>query len=184
MIGESQPGRSDVQALLHTLFDITILRRGPEDIPGSWIVLYLCIALWLLAMVTTTLLIAEFSTTDAWIGILSWLASLAMYGAVVRLAGFGNRMLQTQSALIGCGAVITFAMLAVLVMLQPFLGARFASIVAILVLFWSVPVKGHIIARAINQNWYAGIVIAMMIFILQYVLTTLVGSTLDSAPGA
>lgn len=184
MIGVSQAGILNVQALLHTLFDITILRRGPEDIPGSWIVLYLCIAFWLLGMVTTTLLIAEFSVTDAWIGVASWLASLAMYGVVVRLAGFGNRMLQTQSALIGCGAVITFAMLAVLIMLQPFLGARFASIVAILVLFWSVPVKGHIIARAINQNWYAGIVIAMMIFVLQYVLTTLMGSAVEAGPGA
>jgi hypothetical protein len=53
------------------------------------------------------------------------------------------------------------------VLLQPFLGVRIASILATLIIFWSVPVEGHIIARAIQQHWFAGIAIAMVVFIMQ-----------------
>jgi len=41
-----------------------------------------------------------------------------------------------------------------------------------------VPVEGHIIARAIDRHWYVGIVIAVGVFIFQYVINLL----LTSAP--
>ena len=39
-----------------------------------------------------------------------------------------------------------------------------------LVLLWSVPVEGHIIARAIDRFWYVGLVAASTVFIVQLFL--------------
>ena len=43
-----------------------------------------------------------------------------------------------------------------------------AGLIATLIIFWSVPVEGHIMARAIGQHWFIGIGIAVIAFMLQY----------------
>ena len=42
-----------VLPLIRTLLDITLLKKGPDALPRSWIVLYLTIGLWLLALLVT-----------------------------------------------------------------------------------------------------------------------------------
>jgi hypothetical protein len=95
----------------------------------------------------------------------------------VIVAGYSNRVLQTLSAILGCGALIAFAFVAEYVLFRPFLGQTITGIVAQLILLWSVPVEGHIIARAISRHWYIGIVIAIIVFILQYVIYRLMTDT-------
>jgi hypothetical protein len=46
-----------------------------------------------------------------------------------------------------------------------------------LLLAWSVRVKGHIIARTIDCEWYLGILIAISVFVLQYAFSTVVTPT-------
>jgi hypothetical protein len=76
-------------------------------------------------------------------------------------------MLQALSAIIACGSIITMAFVAEYMLVSPLLGEQVAGTVATLIIFWSVPVEGHIIARAIRQHWFVGIVISMVAFILQ-----------------
>ena len=164
--------------LIQTLFEISLLRKGPEDIPHSWLLLYLCAALWLFGFMAMTILNQNFSSREAGLDLASWVLGLVCYVFVLAFSGHSGRILQTLAALIGVGAIITFAMFAELVLLTPFLGANLANLGAVLVLFWSVPVKGHIIARAIERHWYLGIAIAMSIFVLQFAFT----STLTPEP--
>lgn len=171
MIATSLPSGRRVQKLLQTLFDITLLRRGPEDIPHSWLVLNVCIGLWLSALLATTFMIQNFDTIDAGIAIGSAAVGVFCYFVVLAIAGFGARLIQTLSAVIGAGALISFAMLVILVLMTPFLGRNIANLGAFLLLVWSVPVKGHIIARAINRHWYAGMLLALAIFLLQLAFT-------------
>ena len=93
------------------------------------------------------------------------------YLGVLVLTDRLDRGLQTLSAIVGTGALISFALVAELVLLTPLIGAVAADFGAIIIVFWSVPVKGHIIARAIDQHWFAGIAIAMAVFILQVALS-------------
>lgn len=160
-----------VQKLLSILFDIALLRRGPDELPFSWVVLNLCIGLWLLALFATTVILANFDLRDAGIAVGSAVVGVFCYSLVLAIRGFSARFVQTASALIGTGALISFAMLAVLVLMTPFVGRNIANLVAFLLLVWSVPVKGHIIARAANWHWYAGIAIALAIFMLQLTFT-------------
>lgn len=160
--------------LIRTLFDITLLRKGPEDIPRSWLLLYITVALWLFAILAAAALIENFDGRDVLIAVVSLLIGVFCYMAVLLVTGHSSRSLQAASAIIGCGALISLAQIAELVIFAPFLGTVLTDLVAWLLLFWSVPVKGHIIARAIDSHWYIGIVIAMAIFLLQFTFTSAV----------
>jgi len=104
--------------------------------------------------------------------LLSFISSMlgyALYWIVLLLTGFIRRFVPTVASIMACGSILTMLMVAAAVLLTPFLGAPLTSIVVWLILFWSVPVKGHIIARAIDRHWYVGISIALAIFIMQYI---------------
>ncbi len=84
--------------------------------------------------------------------------------------------MQTVSAIGGCGAVISLAFVAVYVIFLPLLGEIPAAVAASLLLLWSVPVEGHIIARAIGRHWYIGLLLAIAVFALQYVVQSVLTS--------
>lgn len=157
--------------LIRTLVDITLLRRGPDAIPNSWVVLYMSLGLWVATLLATVAMIEQFDARDAWVGLGSGIVGWTCYVLVLIGLGFGARGIPTLAAIIGSGAVISFLMLASHVILTPILGSRIADLVTFFVLVWSVPVKGNIIARAVNWHWYAGIVIAFSIFLLQLAFT-------------
>jgi hypothetical protein len=159
-----------LQLLLKTFFDIILLRKGPQDVPGSLVVMLLSFGTLLFATFTSAILIEPSGGESVLLSFLTSLLGYVFYGSVLLVSGFLNRLGQTISSIMACGSILTVLMVFAYVMLTPFLGARIAALVATLILFWSVPVKGHIIARAINKHWYLGIVISMTIFILQFAI--------------
>jgi len=162
--------------LLQTLFDIALLRKGPEHIPRSVVILVMAISLWLLSALTAFALIDRFDESDFFLEIFSALIAVASYSAIVILARRGSRLTQTMSAIIGCGAILMSVFVGAYVFLQPFIGAGLMTLVAWLILLWSVSVKGHIIASAIDRHWYIGLSIAVAVFVLQSIFVELVSS--------
>ncbi|NIL94599.1 MAG: hypothetical protein GTO71_09195 [Woeseiaceae bacterium] len=160
----------NVLPLLRTLFEIVLLRKGPESIPHSTVLFALIVGFWFLSSAAVLALIEQYDQQDFIVGIFTAMVGLGCYAVTVVVAGFPTRVLQTMSAILGCGALISFAFVAEFVLFTPFLGQTITGLVAQLILLWSVPVEGHIIARAINRHWYIGIVIAIVVFILQYVI--------------
>ncbi len=168
-----------MQTLFKTLYDIILLRKGPEDLPASAVLLVIAVVLWCF---TFGLAYAVFEWLDSTRLVIAAAASLLAIGAyqlLLLITGRSARTLQTQTALIGCGSLISLVYIALLV-----LSGRFdqqvavaLEIVAQLASLWSVPVKGHIIGRAIDVHWYVGIVIAGGVFILQYLFTSSFTST-------
>jgi hypothetical protein len=161
-------------ALIKTLFDIVLLRKGPEAIPRSWLLFLMTVLLWLFSALAALALIEQFDDSDFFLGLFGGMIGLACYAALVVISGQSDRLSQTMSAIIGCGALISLAFVAEYVFLLPFLGSVPTSLIANLILLWSVPVEGHIIARAINRHWYIGILIAIGVFALQYFVYSLV----------
>ncbi len=145
-----------------------MLRQGPEQVPASWLVFLLAVALMQLTSFVGATLIDYGDNYSHLLAFISNLLGMSIYAAILFLAGFANRILQTISAIIACGAILGLLFVSSYVMLTPFLGKDIAVVLATLFIFWSVPVEGHIIARAIEQNWYLGIAIAMVVFIVQY----------------
>ncbi len=169
--------RVSVLPLIKTLFQIIILRKGPEAIPASWLVLAMTVCLWMFSSLAGLALIDRFDDSDFYLGIFSATLGLACYAALVILSGWAPRLVPTLSAIIGSGALIFLLFVAEYVLLRPFLGEAPTGVIAMLILFWSVPVEGHIIARAIERHWYVGVAIAVAIFCLQYVVNVAVTSS-------
>ncbi len=156
--------------LLKRLFDIVLLRKGPEDLPRSVSLLIAIIALWLFSALASLALIEPIDESDFFLGIFSAVVGVICYASLVVISGHAERLTQTLSAIIGCGALITFAFIAEYVVLLPLVGTVVTGLLANLILLWSVPVEGHIIARAIDRDWYIGILIAVLVFGLQLII--------------
>lgn len=156
--------------LLKTLFDIIRLRKGPDAIPYSWIVCGVTLLLWLIVGLLIARSTEGMNDQDFLYGTLTGVAGLACYAVVVVASGHTPRLLQTVTAILGCGAVISFLFLVTNVVLGQLLSNATTSLVATLILLWSIPVEGHIMARAIDKHWYVGIVLAIAVFIFQVYL--------------
>lgn len=168
---------ANVLPLIRTLFDIVLLRKGPEDMPRSWVLLLLVLALWVFSALAALALIEQFDESDFFLGFFSGIIGISCYAALVVVSGHSERLPQTISAIIGCGALISLAFVAEYVLFLPFLGQVPTGLIANLILLWSVPVEGHIIARAMDRHWYIGILIAIVVFALQYVIYSVVTAT-------
>jgi hypothetical protein len=146
-----------VLTLFETLFAIIRLKKGPDAIPYSWLLCLITMTMWLFAGLAMTAIAA----------------GLACYASIIVLSGRTPRLLQTVTAILGCGAVLSLLFIAGNALLAPILGENVTSLVVTLILLWSIPVEGHIIARAIDQHWYVGIVAAMAVFVFQLFLYSL-----------
>jgi hypothetical protein len=145
-----------------------MLRKGPEQIPNSWLVFLFSLILMQFASFVAATLIDLGEDYSHLLTLVTNILGIGIYAAVLFATGFINRFVPILSAVIACGSILSLLFVATYVMLNPFLGANIAVILATLIIIWSVPVEGHIIARGIEQHWYIGIVIAMIVFTLQY----------------
>ena len=95
-----------MQAFIKTLFEIVTLRKGPDAIPPSWLLLNAATVMWFLPLLVAAVVVPGFggAAVTAWVA--SWALSLACYAAVIMLAGYSHRLLQALTAIIGCGAII------------------------------------------------------------------------------
>jgi len=159
-----------VFALFETLFDIIRLRKGPDAIPHSTVLLAIIVALWLLAGLIMTLMTEELDSRDFIIGTVTGVAGLMCYTAIVVLSGKSARLMQAIMAFLGCGALISLMFVVCNVLLSPFLGDNIVNLIVTLILLWTVPVEGHIISRTIDRHWYVGVAVAMGIFVFQLLL--------------
>jgi hypothetical protein len=130
----------------------------------------MAVALWLFSSLAGLALIERIDETDFFLGLFGGLAGIVLYATIVVVSGRGERLVQTIAAIVGCGALIFFIFIAEYVLFTPFVGERITWLVANLILLWSIPVEGHIIARAIDRHWYIGIALAIAVFVLQLVM--------------
>ncbi len=166
-------------ALFQTLFDIVRLRKGPDAIPYSWLLCLVVLALWIMTAVLVSATSPDSSDQDFLYGIFVGVVGLAAYASIVVLFGRTPRLLQTITAIVGCGALINLLFIVGKVALVPSLGLKIAGNILTLLLFWSIAVEGHIVARAIDQPRIVGILAAIAVFFFQlFVLTAI-----NPAPG-
>ena len=153
--------------LIQTFLDITLLRKGPDAIPPSWFLFGVAVLLRMAAVLLLVVAFADFTLQSIKLDLISWMLGLACFGGVVVAVGKSERLVQTLTALVGIGAVVTFAMLLVTVVGGALFADQPVMTVAQLVLLWSVVVKGHIMARATGWHWYAGLLISIGVLMIQ-----------------
>ena len=157
-------------AFIQTLFEIALLRKGPDQIPRSNILLSLAVLLWVLAVLCQVAVIQSIDESDFVMELFSALIGVICFSAIVVAFGKTPRLTQTITAILGCGALLAFTFAFAYVLLQLIGSPVLTLLVVWAIVLWSVSVKGHIIASAIDRHWYAGLAIAVAVFIFQHVV--------------
>ena len=94
--------------------------------------------------------------------------NLGFYFVVLSIAGHADRSVQCFSAVLGADALLTVFYLGVFMTMSLIAGRTTAMSVAWPLLFWSIPVEGHVIARAIGRHWGIGVAIAVVAYVLLF----------------
>ncbi len=131
------------------------------------LVLLVALGLFVVAMVSSEALVQSGGSGDLLASISVSFAGYILYWMVLLATGYPHRLVPTIACVMACGSILTIAMVVTFGVLAPLVGNTSAALIAWFVLIWSVPVKGHIIARAIDQHWYVGITIALVVYLLQ-----------------
>lgn len=159
-----------LQHLLKTFLDITLLKAGPEELPTSTFVLVYAIGLLIFAFAFSAVATPGSGNGDLAVSFMVAVLSYVVYWVILVVAGFGHRMVPTIAAIMACGSILTVLQSVVFLIMSLFANAGMTATIAWLILIWAIPVKGNIIARAIEQHWFAGIAIAMSIFVMQNIV--------------
>ena len=170
-------------ALLQTLFDIIRLRKGPDAIPHSGLLLIIVVAVWLGVDILGGLIVPRFGGLSA-SGIAITLLGLVVFAMMATLDGKNARMVQMLTAMIGCGALFGLTLtlvLAVALRLGQYPPVPLLALLSVWsVTLFSVIVDGHIVSRTLERPRLHGIIAAFMVFVLQYYLS----ATFNPAPPA
>lgn len=171
-----------VLSLIRTLVAIILLRKGPEALPRAPVVFVISAGLWLLASISALVLVENYTGNTFILGTVIGTVGFIIYALLINAAGKGERLLQALSAIIGCGAILSFTILICEALLPYVLGKEHVQAIITLIWLWSVPIEGHIVARAIDRLWYVGFVAASTVFVVQLFLLASLGPSIDPRP--
>jgi hypothetical protein len=160
-----------VNALFRTLFDITLLRKGPEALPHSWLIFYASAAMWFAGLLAMVLVVPSLTFGDIVVDVVGWLSSVLMFAVIIVGSGHSKRLVQSLSAIVGSGAVVLAAQVLAAGILLRVTDTSTAALVVELLLFWSVFVKGNIIARTIEVHWGLGLAISVIVYVMRLLVT-------------
>ncbi|MFQ6007185.1 MAG: hypothetical protein ACE5OQ_16975 [Woeseia sp.] len=156
-----------MRLIFKTFMEVILLRKGPEDLPRSQLLLALAVAMIVVAQLLLHALVETDYNADLVLDFATELVKIGLYVAILFLSGFISRTIQTITAIIGCTAIMVLLFVVIVLFSRPFIGLELAGAIAWFVTPWLILVEGHIISRSIQQHWFTGISIAVMIFILQ-----------------
>lgn len=160
-------------ALVRVIWQIALLRQGPQVLPASTVLLWLALALhW----VTGVLLgVFSYPLLEA---MLSALAGTLIMAAVVHTLLLvyrkHHRLLQTLTALAGCEAMLGLLGLPPTALF--YAGAQdIAAMLTLLLLGWNTAIAAHIFRHAIGVTLGMGFFYAITYTLISIMLGNLVG---------
>ena len=160
-------------ALFHYFLELCLLRKGPQDLPGSAVLVqalslvYLAVGVVVGAAAGQGLLAALVQTLMD-LGLLLGLLYLGL-----QWMGHPARFLQAGAALLGSGALLSLMVLVPLGMAPSGEDAELRGLGALLfivLLGWSVLVTGHILRLTLDLTLVQGALIAVAYNLLAYTL--------------
>lgn len=169
-----------MKQLLQNFLDMIMLRKGADAIPFSWLVFVFSLGLLLISSSGVLFLIDNPPNQRPWINFLGYFLGISFYGAILIGYGFTGRILQTISAIIACGSLITIMFVLEFILFAPFIGINLAGLLASFIMLWSVPVEGHLISTAIEKSRFFGIIIAIIALLLQFLFQAYMLNYLES----
>jgi hypothetical protein len=169
-----------VLALLTTLLEIALLRKGPESIPRSPVVFLVAVGLWLLVDFASVLINPGVGMRQLLTGLAISIPGLLLYAVIVSWYGQPRRNLQMLTAVLGCGAMLGLLLTVALgIFVRPQTTGPVSSVALLVVwsiVLWSIVIEGHILSRTINQPRPFGVAIAFSVFLVQFYVSSIMSA--------
>ena len=160
-------GQVDWMTLVRPFISISLLRAGPQMLPKSGLLLGLVMLIF--AVISAIAYGMRYDLQVVSAAVVVELAMLSTFvAAVLTLYGRSERIVQTLTALVGCGAMIGLVMLPLQVLfiqaeLNQQQGAQHVLIV-LLFLIWEVLIRGHIFRHALDRGLTFGLMLSITYF--------------------
>jgi len=162
--------------ILTVLIEIIRLRRGPQDLPASWSLVLLAIAL----NVGLGAAISQPEQAQA-TGLKSVISDSALQvllvSLILQLRHVFGRLSQTLLALAGTGLLLAIPLVLMLpYAAQPYSNpAEAIAALGVLAIFlWSIAVDGHIFRHALSVTMATGVALAIGLFFIRSIAITLI----------
>lgn len=163
-----------MNAWLRKILDIALLRSGPQDLPAALPALLLAIAMWWLLTSAMLVLAPEDNRLPLGDALVTFALQLLAVGLVLSIAQRSARFNQTAQALFATGALIGLLNLPLwLVAATPVPGPLVG--LALVGLFWSLSVDGHVWRHALELSYPGGLAVAVLVFLLQIAALEAIG---------
>jgi hypothetical protein len=166
------PTVSEIQTVVRPFIEICALKRRPQDLPTSTLLL----AVTLTTHTLSSILLSTV-TLDFWkallAGILDTLLVVVLSASLLYFYRLRPRILQTLTAMTGVGTVITLVAIPLFSWSQGAQqggGSPLAALLVLVVIAWSLAVSGHILRHALSVPYYLGIFIAFGFFWISHSL--------------
>jgi hypothetical protein len=154
-----------MKELVRLFTQIALLRRGPQDVPASVLLLVLTVVGYLGVNFLVTALLPP---DDHWQGplLVDTLFTLIWYMALLRLVGRPERMLQTVTAVFGFQAVLSPLLIG-----SAWLMRRVGedstwqvpvTCVGLLLLAWLIAANGHVVKAALEWSGSASVALVIL----------------------
>jgi hypothetical protein len=158
------PSPKAMSDVIRLFAQIALLRRGPQDLPTSMLLLVLTVAGYIGVNLVVCSLLPPGAGWPAQLA-LDVLFTLAWYFALLRLAGRGERFLQTTTAVFGFQAVLSPLLIA-----AAWLWRRYwqdatwqlpVAVAGLVLLAWLIAASSHIVKAALE--WPTAASVALVI---------------------
>ena len=164
-----------MSAIIKILFDICLLRKGPEDMPGSFILMSALVVASLLVSIILGSVVYNYQIAV----ILSTVGLLVTFAFVkILLINKSERFIQTFSAMLGVSVLIDIISIPVI---YPLLSEKLDKNLAVLlwllsiaVYGWFIVIYGFIVSRATSSTLGYGISVAVGYALVSYMIFELI----------
>lgn len=154
--------------LFNTVAGILRLRAGPQDLPVSWPLTVLLVAVYLVLGIYTGQQIGDERAAATSLSV-----TTLQYAAVTVLLyfrKFPERLPQTLAALAATGTILGLLSYLFLAQADPNVNQPALALAWFGVFFWSLVVDGHIYRHALSVTMAQGLLVAVLLLAATYVM--------------
>ena len=170
-----------VLTLFKTLVEIVLLRKGPEALPHSGVLLLIVTAIWIAVGAIGAMIVDTYNGQTLLADLILTSLGFGLYAVVVKVFERSERLLRALTAILGCGAIFGAALFVGRYILTTVLAVEDTPLFSELILLWSILVEGHIIARTIDRQWVIGFLIAVAVLVGQLQVFAVLKPMLETA---
>lgn len=162
-----------MKPLLNLFVSICLLRKGPQDVPFSYLLFTVAIFCYCVIDISSYMIIMTEKRALTFSSVIPFritriLLNMVVIVLLMWLLRYQSRILQTLTAIAGCGAVITVLLLPFSYFSSGTLLGVYAFAVAVAIMLWSLLVYAHIFRQALSTSSLNASMLSIALFFLNF----------------